>query len=377
MKNQMNDAAIGRLKRVSIRIAINYGIIGVAWILFSDHIIAGLIADPKLLTLIQTLKGWLFVGVTSLFLYWLIHRGMAEIEQNAKVRWESESRYRTLFQTVPVSIWEIDLSGVRKRLDALRVNHLKDFGRYLATQQAAMSQMVSDLKVLSINEATCEIFSAQSSAELLNALDRVFPVEATQAFYDGLVAIAVEQKYFEVEVPVLTLRGEKKTVLIRLAIPSDSTKFGNVPVCVVDITERRSMEEMLRLMESAVQQSREAIIITTAELDPPGPEIIYVNPAFTAMTGYPANEVIGQTPRVLQGPKTEREVLDRMRQCLWQRQTVQCKTTNYRKDGSEFMNEWTVAPIMDKNFKVTHFVAVQRDTGELKQPGKAASGRSG
>ena len=367
MENQIKGNPIPRLRQASFRISVIYGIIGGAWILFSDQILEVLITDPELLTWTQTVKGWLFIGVTALLLYWLIKRDMAEIEHNAKVRWESEARYQTLFQTAPVSIWEIDLSGVLKRLDSLRTHPIKDYGRYFATQPALLQQLLAEVKVLSINAATLQIFAAQNPAELLNSLDRVFPTEAIQTFRDGIIKIASGDRYFETEVPVVSLLGEQKTVLLRLAIPSDSTQFGNVPFCVVDITERRRTEEMLRLLESAVRQAREAITITTARLEPPGPEIVFVNPAFTAMTGYSANEVIGQTPRVLQGPNTDQTTLDRMRQCLWQRQTFQCETINYRKDGTEFINEWTVAPILDKSFKVTHFVAVQRDITERKR----------
>ncbi|MFC6050777.1 PAS domain-containing protein, partial [Methylobacterium hispanicum] len=68
----------------------------------------------------------------------------------------------------------------------------------------------------------------------------------------------------------------------------------------------------LRLLRAAVEASGEGILITSAELDEPGPRIEYANPAFTIMTGYAAHEVVGRTPRLLQGPGTERAVLDRM-----------------------------------------------------------------
>src|SRR5215813_4938109 len=60
-------------------------------------------------------------------------------------------------------------------------------------------------------------------------------------------------------------------------------------------------EEQLRLLKTAIEQSNESIIIMTARLDPPGPEIVYVSPAFTKMTGYALEEVIGKTPHILQG----------------------------------------------------------------------------
>jgi PAS domain S-box-containing protein len=72
----------------------------------------------------------------------------------------------------------------------------------------------------------------------------------------------------------------------------------------------------LKLLQAAVEATNEAILITSAELDEPGPRIAYANPAFTRMTGYALPEVIGRSPRLLQGPQTERAVLDRMRAAL-------------------------------------------------------------
>ena len=354
-------------KRISARIVMFYAILGGLWILFSDRLLVALVSDPALLIRLQTVKGWFYVLVTALFLYWLINRGQAEITRGAVVQLESETRFQSLFQAVPVSIWEADLSGVKASLDSLQAQQVKDYGQYFAKRPDYLRQLLQDLKILDVNVTTLEIFAAQSPAELLGALDRVFTPESLPAFRDALKAIAEGRQRFDAEVPVLTLRGECKTILISLTIPSDSEKFVNVPICVMDITVRRRTEEMLRLLESAVRQTRESITITTADLDLPGPTIVFVNPAFTAMTGYAAEEVIGKTPRILHGPKTERNLLEHMKKRLWQRQTFGCETINYRKDGTEFINEWNVAPIIDKNHQVTHFVAVQRDVTERRK----------
>ncbi len=128
-----------------------------------------------------------------------------------------------------------------------------------------------------------------------------------------------------------------------------------------EIAERKRAEESLRLLSSAVEQSKEAIMITDAELDLPGPKIIFVNPAFMQMTGYTAAEVIGRTPRMLQGPRTDRAVLNRLRYDLEQGEMFAGETVNYRKDGTEFDLEWQIAPMRNASGAITHFVAVERD----------------
>ena len=136
---------------------------------------------------------------------------------------------------------------------------------------------------------------------------------------------------------------------------------------VREITARREAEASLRLVGSAVDQAQESILITDAEIDLPGPRIIFVNPAFTRMTGYSPEEAIGQTPRMLQGPGTDRAVLRRLRKNLECGEEFFGETINYRKDGTAYHIEWHIAPMRDANGKVTHFVSVQRDISDRKR----------
>ena len=126
-------------------------------------------------------------------------------------------------------------------------------------------------------------------------------------------------------------------------------------------------EEQLRLLNTAIEQSSESVLITTAQLDRPGPQIVYVNPAFTKMTGYAPEEVIGKTPRILQGPKTDRAVLARLREDCKAGKIFHGEAINYRKDGSEFYLEWSIRPVENERGAVTHFVAIQRDVTERRR----------
>lgn len=128
-----------------------------------------------------------------------------------------------------------------------------------------------------------------------------------------------------------------------------------------DILVREAAEARLHLLNSAVLQSADAVLITDAVLDAPGPHIIFANPAFTRMTGYSLDEILGKTPRILQGPRTDPQVLRRMREELARGRRFSAETVNYRKDGSEYDQEWQVSPIVDAQNTVTHYVAIQRD----------------
>ena len=136
---------------------------------------------------------------------------------------------------------------------------------------------------------------------------------------------------------------------------------------VREITDRKAKELQLRLLESAVTTTNDAVLITEAEpIDELGPRIQYVNPAFTRMTGYTLEEVLGKTPRILQGEKTDRATLDRIRTALRNWQSVRADLINYRKDGTEFWVELSIVPIADESGWFTHWVAVQRDISDRK-----------
>ena len=111
------------------------------------------------------------------------------------------------------------------------------------------------------------------------------------------------------------------------------------------------------LLLTALSGSFTSIMISRAE---EGNPVIYVNPAFTELTGYSGDEMIGKSPSILQGPKTDLSVIDRLRHDLANGRIFHGKTVNYRKDGSEFLMEWKIFPIMDENQKSSLFLAVQR-----------------
>ncbi len=135
---------------------------------------------------------------------------------------------------------------------------------------------------------------------------------------------------------------------------------------VADEDEPSLRRPDLKVLQAAVEASGEAIMITSADLDEPGPRIEYVNPAFTRMTGYEAREVVGRTPRLLQGPGTDRAVLDRMRAALAAGEAFQDEAVNYRKDGTTYMVEWLITPVRDSEGRITRWVSAQRDVTERR-----------
>lgn len=136
---------------------------------------------------------------------------------------------------------------------------------------------------------------------------------------------------------------------------------------ITDITDARKSQEKLNLLEMCVSKLNDIVLISEAEpLGEPGPRIIFVNDAFERRTGYSREEVIGKTPRILQGHKTKRNELDRIRSALEKWQPVRAELINYTKNGEEFWLELDIVPVTNETGWYTHWIAVERDITERK-----------
>jgi len=137
---------------------------------------------------------------------------------------------------------------------------------------------------------------------------------------------------------------------------------------VQDITQHKEEEERLKLMESVVTNATDCVLITEAEpFDEPGPKIIYVNDAFTKITGYTAEEVIGKIPRILQGPKSNKKELARLGKDIREWKSSNLTIVNYKKNGEEFWNNFSLTPVANSKGWFTHWISIERDVTEQKK----------
>ncbi len=131
-------------------------------------------------------------------------------------------------------------------------------------------------------------------------------------------------------------------------------------------------EDQPRLLAAILGAVGDAILVTEAQpTDEPGPKIVYANESFARMTGYTAEEIVGKTPRILQGPQTDRARLDEIRAALTKREPVRVDLLNYRKDGTQFWVEVDIEPVTDEHGNHTHWVSVQRDITDRRRQQEA------
>ncbi|MEB3339563.1 PAS domain S-box protein [Okeania sp.] len=128
-------------------------------------------------------------------------------------------------------------------------------------------------------------------------------------------------------------------------------------------------EKKLLLLERAIAASNNGIVIT-ANTHPDNP-VIYSNPAFAKITGYPPEETLGKNCRFLQGADTDPVALSEIRQAIKSETNCLVVVKNYRKDGIPFWNELAISPVRDNDGRVTHFIGIQTDITEKKQAEEA------
>ena len=177
---------------------------------------------------------------------------------------ESEQRYRHIFQTAGVSIWEEDFSQVKAAIDDLKAQGVRDFRPYLATYPEFVQQAISMVKIIDVNDATVKLFEAQSKDELLVSLHKIFLPETQEVFTRELIAIAEGRTNFESETVLQTLKGDRRAVLSTITFPPQPAKLDRVLATITDLTERKRAEEELR--KTQVELAHVTRVLTMGEL---------------------------------------------------------------------------------------------------------------
>jgi len=133
---------------------------------------------------------------------------------------------------------------------------------------------------------------------------------------------------------------------------------------VSDYTQQKQAEDELRIFKRSVESSTQGIVITTADENT---ETIYVNPAFEQLTGYTSDELLGKNLSFLNDTTIHQPELEKLYKAITNKESVKVNLKNQHKDGSSFISELFVDPILDEQNNVTHFVGIQKDITEIKK----------
>jgi PAS domain S-box-containing protein len=136
---------------------------------------------------------------------------------------------------------------------------------------------------------------------------------------------------------------------------------------IQDVTKQKEEEQRLRLLETVITQTKDAVMITDIDTSNEViPNIIFVNSAFTDMTGFKSEEVIGKSPVMFFGPKSDILEFDKLKTAIQEYKECFVESISYKKNGEEFWINFSMIPVTNKDGEHSHWISIQRDVTEEK-----------
>jgi len=218
----------------------------------------------------------------------------------------------------------------------------------------------AECRFLSVNQVMAETCGRSSPEVMVGLTDGdIWPQDMAEYYRADDMNVMASRRERMVEEPIDD-HGQRKwfEVFKKPVIDASGQVLGTVGFAR-DITERKQAEKAMRLRDRAIMSTSDGIVIS--DMTRPDQPVIFVNPAFEAITGYSMKEVLGRNCKFLQGDESNQPALLELKAAIKESRECRVVLHNYRKDGRAFWNELTLSPVRDDRGVVTHYVGVQHD----------------
>ena len=304
-----------------------YAVISMAWIILSDRLMGQLTPSSDALIRWSMVKGAGFILLSALLIYFLMHRISvinsslaAQVEVQTAGLQRSEARLRRVLETAQEGVWVLNRHN----------------------QTEFVNQRMASMLLLSVDELQEKVPFSYADPDWQ-------PTRAKGLSGRGAFS-ALEMKFRRSD------GSELWASVSRGPLFDEEGSYDGAVLLINDITEQRKAEDSLRLQATAVKAAANAVVIT----DTNG-TIVWVNPAFTIITGYEPNDVIGHNPRVLKSGKHDESFYHNLWSTIRAGNVWQGEIVNRRKDGQTYWEEMAIAPVRSREGVITHFVAIKQD----------------
>lgn len=314
-----------------------YAIASLAWIVFSDAFVRYVTESADVMTRWSVVKGSAFVLSSAALIYFLMRRISTAnqvlstlVDVRTSELQQSEGRFRRLLETAQEGVWVLDRSN----------------------------------RTEFVNQSMAGMLG-YSQEEMIGRT----PEEYVDCEWQALWGTSWREPQSLSNAELRFRRRDGSGIWVsmsRAPLFDERGRHDGDIMLITDITEKRLSEDAQRLQATALNAAANGIVIT----DTNG-TILWVNPAFTAMTGYGPQEVLGQNPRILRsgnhGSSFYRDLWNTIREGrVWSGEMV-----NRHKDGHLYFEQMTIAPVRSRDETITHFVAIKQDVTARKQAEEA------
>ncbi|MGF1580397.1 MAG: PAS domain S-box protein [Gemmataceae bacterium] len=274
---------------------------------------------------------------------------------------ETRDHYSELYESAPVGYVTLDSSGCIQQANLTLSRLLGVTCEELVGAELSRFVHVDDREILLRHFQ--EVFGAENCEVPHNPVTK----KSCKLRFSGHEGMTIAVRFESV--PVVDASGQVsqcRSVLIDVPSERDAeSALHQRNEELRKLLSARTAEK--NLLGKAVASLGEGVLITTDDLDWPGPTIIFVNEAMCRITGYSGEELIGQSPRMLQGTGTDRKTLVHIRTRLFANHACNVELTNYRKDGTPYSCELFITPLFNNEGKRTNFVSIHRDITDRKR----------
>ena len=319
-----------RIDTTALRLTLAYLLAAALWVLLSDQALIALGLPENLHTRLQSLKGLLFVTLTATLLYAILYRHAVRYREKQRVITTSEERLRLALEATHNGLWDLDMASQR-------VFFSDSYAALLGIDRAALGDT---------REQWIEYVHPEDRERVLQKIE----VNLQRADYQN----TYRMRHADGSYRWIHSRG---SLLYNAA--GKPMRFIGI---ASDITQRRADEDSLRQAAAVFDATQEGVLVTDAEQ-----RIVHVNPAFSRITGYASEEILGQMPTLLKSGRHDEVFYHNMWQALQQRGAWAGEVWNRRKGGEIYPQWQCIRVIHDTQGHVSHYVAVFSDITALKR----------
>ena len=317
-----------RTDRTALRLTLAYLLIALLWVLLSDQLLD--LLAPEQYKSLQSFKGLLFVTLTAMLLYFILRRHAVHYRQAQETLAASEERLRLALDATHDGLWDLDIA-------TQRVFYSDSYSALLGLDNTALGD-------------TREQWAAYLHPDDRQRVLQQIEVNLQHADYQNTYRMRhADGSYRWIHSRGRLLRDEKGQPQRFIGIASD-------------ITRQRALNDSLRQAAAVFDATQEGVLVTNAEQ-----RIVHVNPAFSRITGYSNEEILGQHPTLLKSGRHDAAFYHSLWQALESRGAWSGEVWNRRKSGEIYPQWQCIRVIHDEQGNISHYVAVFSDITALKR----------